>query len=279
MEDAKTEIVGILLVKNEERFIHQILENIVDFCDKIIIADNLSEDNTSKLVSDFAERVGDKIEYHLISNPQISHDLIEKYAGSRTWIFGVDGDELYDPRGLSEIRAEILNGDFDDWWILQGNVLNCVELDLDEKIAKGYLAPPCRSMTKLYNFGLIHSWNGPCPERLHGGKVEFKERYSKSLRNEIYKQVPWQEAQLRCLHLCFIKRSKKDKADRQEKGIVIRKNISDMNSEKSIFNILPKVFRSFRNKDQNKMWKLEKYMRGELVTEDVSVFFDKAKGS
>jgi len=40
-------IVGICLVRNEERFLDLILNNIIDFCDQILIADNKSTDHTA----------------------------------------------------------------------------------------------------------------------------------------------------------------------------------------------------------------------------------------
>lgn len=42
----KIKIVGICLIKNEDYYIEQVLKNIMDFCDKIIVLDNMSEDNT-----------------------------------------------------------------------------------------------------------------------------------------------------------------------------------------------------------------------------------------
>ena len=41
-----TQIVGISLVRNEDIFISQAITNVAEFCDKIIVLDNLSTDNT-----------------------------------------------------------------------------------------------------------------------------------------------------------------------------------------------------------------------------------------
>lgn len=43
-------IIGIVLVKNEDLFIDGVLTNILDFCDEIIVADNLSKDGTQEKV-------------------------------------------------------------------------------------------------------------------------------------------------------------------------------------------------------------------------------------
>ncbi len=271
MEHVK--IIGIVLVRNEEVFIHHVLSNIAEFCDEIIVADNKSKDKTAEIVQQFSRNYKrGKIRYHSVAHPRESHRLIESFANSKTWIFAVDGDELYDPAGLAEFRNRLVSGDFDDYWALFGNVLNCVDLNIEKRYAQGYLAPPCRSMTKLYNFSVIESWSGECPERLHGGTVVFKEGYSRSLRNEMYKEVDWEDSDFRCLHLCFLRRSTHDKVKNAE--LVIRKNISDGNAIR-LHERLWDGFTRLLGKDRSgkvSVWKQEKYMRGRLVKKDISPF-------
>ncbi|MCI5221393.1 MAG: glycosyltransferase, partial [Candidatus Electrothrix sp. AR4] len=60
-------IIGIVLVKNEDVFIEQILRNIIAFCDEIIVADNLSSDQTASTVQRLQSRF-DKIRYRSIKN-------------------------------------------------------------------------------------------------------------------------------------------------------------------------------------------------------------------
>ena len=36
--------------------------------------------------------------------------MLERYAGTATWAFGVDGDELYDPAALALLRADLDGG-------------------------------------------------------------------------------------------------------------------------------------------------------------------------
>ena len=93
-----------------------------------------------------------KISYKSIRHPSESHALIQSFAGSPTWVFGVDGDEIYEPDRLAHLRQRILSGDFDKYWMLLGNVLHATKLATDRRTASGHFAPPCRSMTKLYNF-------------------------------------------------------------------------------------------------------------------------------
>ena len=49
-----------------------------------------------------------KIELRSITDTRESHFLINGTAGTRTWIFAVDGDEIYDPVGLAKLRQEVL---------------------------------------------------------------------------------------------------------------------------------------------------------------------------
>ena len=147
-------------MRNEDVFVERAVRNAVDFCDRLIIADHYSTDGTFEIVSRLAAEFPEKIELQRITDTRESHFLINGYAGSRTWIFAVDGDEVYDPAGLERLRGEVLSGQYDEWWIVFGNVLNCTAVDPSAGVASGYLAPPCRSMTKLFNFNLIESWDG-----------------------------------------------------------------------------------------------------------------------
>lgn len=261
-----SQIIGIFLVKNEDIFFEQAVLNVLDFCDRILIADNFSTDRTWAQAEGLA-KFNKKIECFRIKRTHDSHEMIKGYAGTNTWIFGVDGDEIYDPQGLREFRKELLEGRFDDWWVLFGNVLNCTHIDLESKKASGYLAPPCRSMTKLYNFGIIESWEGPCLERMLGDPPVFKKSYDASLRLNLHEQIPWDQSFYRCLHTCFLRRSSLDPPGGQD-----RPNPVELSGK----NYLDKMGLGFiRNlyRVEKKNWKKEKYLRGDLSTVDVSIFF------
>ena len=244
----------------------QVIHNISGFCDHIIVADNLSRDQTWEIVTRLAQEATN-IERHRIRKPSESHDLIKDYAGTHTWVFGVDGDEIYDPTGLREFRKEVLAGEFDDWWVIFGNVLNCVSLDTRAGIATGHLSPPSRSMTKLYNFASISAWRGPCIERLHGGTPVFKAGYDGSYRLNIHEKISWEESKFRCLHTCFLRRSSKDRQQTRE-----RPNIMEM-SARGLGSWTRLGFLRNPDKSTSASWKREKYLRGDPVTKDVTCFF------
>lgn len=261
-------IIGTILVKNEDRFIERIVRNVVDFCDHLIIKDNVSTDDTYRLLEPLAQEY-DHIELHQIADPEESHAYVIPYVGTDCWLFAVDGDEIYDPAGLKLFRKELEAGLYNDWWVIFGNVLNCTQVDVFRKRAMGYLAPPSRSMTKIFNFSLISEWSG-CRHRVSGGTPVFKEGYHINLRNNLYKTCSWEDADFRCLHTCFTERSSLDKPN--DRGTFARVNISETQHVRPRDRIFD-PFRKWLGYPRQSPWKNEKYSRGRLVEKDVTVFF------
>jgi Glycosyl transferase family 2 len=264
-------VVGIVLVRNEDVFVEQAVRNVADFCDRIHAVDHVSTDQTWEILQRLA------LEYpHLDvrrrNHAGDSHKLIEPYAGTDTWVFGVDGDELYDPARLAGFREELLGGRYDGAFKVASNVLNCVELDAEQHRARGYLSPPSRSITKLYNFGVIDAWAGDGSERLHGGSILFRNGYDERAVDNIGERIPWDETPLRCLHACFLERSSSEPPrpddDPYGRPILEETQLQD----RSWRGDLKRRLRPRRPPDES-AWKREKYMRGDLVTVDASPFF------
>ena len=263
---AAPQIVGIVLVRNEDLRIRQVVENVAAFCDHVLLVDHGSTDQTPEILRELAATHSHLTSYR-IARPRESHELIKKYADRDTWIFGVDGDEVYDPSGLALMRRRILAGEFAEWWMIFGNVLNCDAVDPIRKTAAGWLAPPCRSITKLYNFRLIDSWNGDTPERLHGGRIVFKEGYAASARYYLHEKTPWDESPLRCLHTCFVPRSSRDTANP-----LVRENIMDVHAG-GILRRVRRLWKILRGQRLESPWKKSRYRRGERVIIDATAFF------
>jgi hypothetical protein len=259
-------IIGIVLVHNEDLHVAYAISNMRDFCDHILLVDHASTDATAEILQNFA---GDdsELEYHRISHPRHSHELLQRYVNTDSWIFGVDGDEIYDPAGLRQMREQILSGSYQQWWMILGNVLNCDHLDTRARAASGFLAPPCRSITKLYNFSLITAWSGKTPERLHGGRLNFHPGNDASARHNLHEELPWEKSPLRCLHTCFLPRSSLDPA---VSGV--RENIIETFHPK-LHRRLHQWWQRLRGASPESHWKKSRYMRGERVTKDVSAFF------
>lgn len=262
-----TQIIGIVLVRNEDLFVRQGVENILAFCDRIFLVDNNSSDGTAGLLMQLASRHPDKLSYHRIGHPSASHELIKPYCGGDHWIFGVDGDELYDPARLADFRPRLLSGEFSCHWMVLGNVLHCEDLNLNTHQASGYLSPPSRSITKLYNFAAIDSWNGDTVERLHGGDIRFRPGFGHSNRRNLEKEYSWDNASLRCLHLCFLRRSSAD-----ARNPAARENIMEL-YRGGLSGRLRRLASLVLFRKSPSRWKQERYCRGPLTTVPTDAFF------
>lgn len=259
-------ITGILLVKDEDLYVGSAVRNVLEFCDEFIAVDNGSQDGTSEILRRMAAGSGCKFAYHRADHPSLSHELIAPLAGTDTWVFAVDGDEIYDPSGLRRFRTRLESGEFDRDWVVFGNVLNARRLDLAAGFVAGHLAPPCRSMTKLYNFKAIEAWEGPCHERLHGGRPRFRRGFHEGMRRNLHETVSWEEADFRCLHLCFLKRSSLERENAPPRG-----NIMDRHA-KSWKQRVDDFWRRLQGLGAVD-WKEQRYGRGPLVSKPVAAFF------
>lgn len=261
-------IVGIILVRNEDRFIAQVIKNITAFCDQILLVDHGSTDGTVAILEHLQEQDAGKISLHHIKDAKESHDLLRPFIGTDTWIFAVDGDELYDTSRLLSFRKRMIAGDFKDYWMVMGNVLHCDELDTFASTAFGYFSPPSRSITKLYNFAAIEAWEGDSPERLHGGTPHFRDGFNGEKKRSLQYEYSWDKAPFRCLHLCFIPRSSKNSS-------AMRKNIMETLAPSSMSRLLllaQKNYYKIFHKNEFSRWKKDHYARGDRQRIDARPF-------
>ena len=254
-------IVGITLVRNEDRFLPRALQNAASFCDRFLLFDHMSNDHSPRILSDFAAR-HPAATYRSISHPRESHTALEPLAGQLVWVFGVDGDEIYDPAALATLRFRLKAGEFCDEWMLMGH---CLHVDrLEGGSASGFPAPPSRSITKLYNFAAIDSWKGVPAERLHGGNPVFRRGFSPDKKRLLHEEISWENSPLRCLHMCFLTRSSTDA------NAAPRLNIDEkLNGPSSWMRALRKLM----GLPPQKSWKNERYRRGPYTTVDTIGFF------
>jgi hypothetical protein len=258
-------IVGIVLVRNEDVFVEQAIRDVADFCDRIHAVDHVSTDGTWNVLARLAAEY-DHLDVRRVRHAGDSHRLVEPYAGTATWVFGVDGDELYDPERLAGFRIDLLEGVYNHAFKVASNVLNCVELDRERGTASGYLSPPSRSITKLYNFAALESWQGDGAERLHGGSRVFRSGWDEHAVDNIGERTSWEDTPLRCLHMCFLARSSMDT------GPTVRPILEETAlHDRSWRGALKRTLRGRRPPEES-AWKREKYMRGDLVTVDAAPF-------
>jgi len=254
-------------VRNEDLFVRAAIENILDFCDRIFLADNGSTDGTTGILKCLAAAHPRKVSYHRIDHPRLSHDLLREYIGRDAWIFGVDGDEIYDTARLAEFRPRLLAGEFSDVWMVLGNVLHVTSLERAASRVSGHLSPPSRSITKLYNFSAITAWDGDTVERLHGGDITFRPGFEHGSKCNLEKRFAWDTTPLRCLHLCFLPRSSQD-----ETNPAVRENIMEL-YRGGLQGALRRLLNRLLGKRTASRWKQERYCRGPEVVVTTSPFF------
>lgn len=267
-------IVGSVLVRNEDVFIERAIRNVATFCDRIHAVDHTSTDGTWDILRALAAEL-DHLDVHRSRNSIDAHRLLEPYAGSETWVIGVDGDELYDPDGLSRLRADLLEGAHADVFRLKGHVLNCDVLDEHEHRASGWLAPPSRPITKLFNFGAVESWTDN-PEPLQAGRAVFHDGYHWESRRDLAESTTWETDPLRCLHVCFLQRSSSDGTEAAEG----RKSLAESREfDRGLVASIRRLVRRPRPpvniaelEARGTNWKREWYARGERVTVDAKPF-------
>jgi hypothetical protein len=258
-----TRIVGICLIRNEENFVTWAIENAIDFCDEMLVIDNLSRDSTPERLAALAAR-HPKMRVIEDGQPDRTNRHLQQYIGEDVWVFGLDGDEIYDREGLAHLRGRLLAGAYGDHWSVMGHSLHATVLDLERQRAIGYATPPAVPATKLYNFALIESWHANT-QRLHGEPVRKPAFRNTTWLNSQF-ETSWEASDFRNLHLCFFPRSFVDKA-------TVRANITDQSFRNVVRRPLFKAVQRLGMKgrpaeylaQRSGLKKPLRYMRGDVV--------------
>ncbi len=105
------------MVKNESKYIKQVLRSILPYVDKGIIVDTGSTDDTVQIVFDELKEYpnidfegrpvdGDSINWngnHLSQQLTAIRNIMLERTKTK-WVFQVDGDEIYTPAAISDLR-------------------------------------------------------------------------------------------------------------------------------------------------------------------------------
>lgn len=205
------EIVGVCLLRNEENFVAWSVMNVVEFCDRILVLDNGSRDRTREILEAIAMR-HPHIEIIDVDEARDTHRHVMPLVGTSTWGIYIDGDEIYDPGGLSLLRKRITDGEFASYWAICPHAVHVLGIEFDKARAFGYSAPDVMVGAKCFNLASMVSWDPGRHQRFHGTRsIKFKPGYS---LNDVYNSATherWDDASFRHLHLCFMPRSSQDK--------------------------------------------------------------------
>lgn len=272
-------IVGVALVHNEDRFVERAIRNVAAACDRIHVVDHLSTDDTWATLRRLAREL-DHLEVRRARHTRVSHEVLQPYMGTDTWALRVDGDELYDPRGLLRMRQALEAGEHSAAFRVQANVLHCVSLDTEQLTASGYLSPPSRPVTSLFNLGALSAWRG-CAERLEGGAPVFRQGFDWQAIDALPERYSFEESPLRYLHVCFLRRSSGEPVDAPP-----RKTLTETGEHRrGLLGRATRIVRRPKPNDQIRelqarglIWKLAKYRRGPVVEVDASPFLETAPG-
>jgi glycosyltransferase involved in cell wall biosynthesis len=258
-----TRIVGIALVRNEENFVTWAIENAIGFVDEMLVIDNMSRDGTAARLAALAAR-HPRIRIIRDSQPDRTNRHLQPYIGQDVWVFGLDGDEIYDRDALARMRRRVLAGEFARCWTIFGSSLHATVLDLDRGVATGYVTPTAAPATKLYNFAIIERWHANT-QRLHGRPM-LKPGYAMGASLHIDREG-WAASDFRNLHMCCFPRSSLDESTE------VRANITD----KSFRNVVRRpVFKALQGlgvkgrladylAGRSGLKKPLRYMRGDVV--------------
>jgi hypothetical protein len=103
------------------------------------------------------------------------------------------------------------------------------------------------------------------PDPLQGGDVVFRPGFHWESRRDLAAGTTWETDPLRCLHVCFLRRSSRE----VEPGT--RKNLDESREfDRGPLGVIKRFVR--RPPSQAKNWKREWYARGERVTVDATPF-------
>jgi glycosyltransferase involved in cell wall biosynthesis len=105
---SKLTVSCCLIIKNEELFLRQCLESIVDWVDEILILDSESTDNSKEIAERFRSRVPHfAIEtYSWNDDFSAARNQIASKAKNK-WVLFLDGDEIIDQSGYGSIKQAL----------------------------------------------------------------------------------------------------------------------------------------------------------------------------
>jgi len=203
-------ILGISIIKDEESFCALAIENALALCDELLILDNNSTDRTHEICVKMTNRHQGRVRLEKIDDLALSHEYVRRHVNTDTWIFGVDGDEIYDPIGLSALRLRILDGMYQDLWRVRSHFFNIAALQKwqnHQVLAAGWMAPPSHPVTKFYNMSVINDWPMDEGRAIFQPKTKIWKSKKKPGQRDIFDELDWNESFFRCLHLRFIPRT------------------------------------------------------------------------
>lgn len=266
------QIVGICLLRNEEYFAAGSVMNAIEFCDRILVLDHRSEDRTRTIVDAIAARHS-KVEVHEVDDAYDTHRYVEPCVATATWMLSIDGDEIFDPVGLSRLRRRIRGRELDFRWFIETHYLHALGIDAGKSEAFGFNRPDAPFLVKRFNLEAMTRWSPGKQERFHATKrIEFRRGYSHDQVHDAPDADGWATADLRCPHLCFRLRSSIDAFQEDDGELFGRDNpLERKKAEARRWRIRRALLRPFVSRHRASH-KSRHYAQGDVIVAGVSNF-------
>jgi glycosyltransferase involved in cell wall biosynthesis len=101
-------ICGMLRIRNEARWIERVLKSIIPLCERVVILDDHSTDNTTEICRSFPEVSLFPSPFKGLDEVRDKNYLLHKVADVRPqWVLHIDGDEELEPNGQEIIRRTV----------------------------------------------------------------------------------------------------------------------------------------------------------------------------
>jgi hypothetical protein len=104
---------------------------------------------------------------------------------------------------------------------------------------------------------------------MHDGEIAFRPGYDRETIGVLGDSYAWEESPLRCLHVCFLRRSSLDPPEAAGHGRLSPIELGGKRRSR----LTSLVDRLRPSPAPPSPWKDEKYRQGELVTKDATPFF------
>jgi hypothetical protein len=109
---ARPRFVGAMRIKNEARWLEEVLTRALDLCSEVYVLDDHSTDETPLICQSFGSRVRlFRSPFEGLDEARDKNYLLEKLLAARPdWVLWIDGDEVLERNGAAMLRAAVADG-------------------------------------------------------------------------------------------------------------------------------------------------------------------------
>jgi len=173
-KDLKSELVPLILVKNDEYWLPFVLEASRGWFDRYVIYDIGSTDRTREIIHQFVESEKHKTDFFIRMLPHVDPVVQGSFRNSMIaearsdWNLILDADEIYTDEGFAAMHREtiLLQRQYDEYGVLYG-VVRRIEVSgsLDASWGLERKVPHHRLYHRQAIFGGAHPGEYPIPEQ------------------------------------------------------------------------------------------------------------------